>query len=978
MTNFFLVCFINRQKGIRASATLPPSKTQKACIFSSCESANIDLARHLKQQHRVGAEAAARAVSLIHEWIEFERTPVPSESRDVQSLDSLFAEFSELFSSGERQAASSSSSGGGGGSGGAAPPLAVSEDDDGHASHPVPPVPCGAAAGADVESVVADPTEVYRESVASTSLVFGTAGDAMTGGVPACPGVSRKTLLSDESPTRRWLAKCNDCSRVIVYRKIRLHTRLRPHQRLTKDGRESLLRSLEESRALVTLKAPLRPGLKNLEQHMVDPDIFRKLDRDAAERGANLGGGSGGAACLPSDDGGHLVALRQSVMQHVDAKLQSKPGIALSLSTPSERIVPAVSYNRTDTIMVSSWHAVNSANFGEAFPMLHRMLEDYRDYVDGGYILIDKCTRMRHAKMAATVLLIYVSANKLNDLTMEDTVESFRSILSCFAAHTSKGLIKNTTRTKYLTSMTKHFLSFLHSKKRSIQTTFNLADIRQESSQVVAMVGRDEHNAQLFPRLCDEKEHGFIPYAEMLKIEETSFVKDWQEVAVTLEVEALKLRDAGGDTSAVTAASKEIFTRENFLAYTPSRSTATSLRNLIMTLTCILSGRRSKELQSLTLREFEAKERVAVCSGESGNEEEDSREQFYRIEARSHKTAKYDQRCFIIVDEKLSVMMEVFKVFYRPVITASTHLSGVFFPGNSLTVQPSSSCTSLPSKLSFTGIAVAMKTIFVKRCGLWAPRGFSSRYVRQAFSSAAREVGKRHSELEAVAGIMCHRVSTAEKFYTLGSRATTSRQVALIRQLKKDVRAGEVGTTVCMGDERVEEEVDYDAVPAAVAAASGPSPLPALSPSALPAILEQEENEEAVREDEETDHVGGVVDEIIDDKEDDDDREENVIEDGGQNTIDSVAFANMKVMKWLNDMSFKAPVDRSTSLLPHRSSSPRVSSVISSSSPVHSLHRRGTLRSLPAPECRETPSAISLDAEEGTTALEPLAKRRKR
>ena len=134
-------------------------------------------------------------------------------------------------------------------------------------------------------------------------------------------------------------------------------------------------------------------------------------------------------------------------------------------------------------------------------------------------------------------------------------------------------------------------------------------------------------------------------------------------------------------------------------------------------------------------------------------------------------------------------------------------------------------------------------------------------------------MGKRHSEL-AVAGIICHHVTTAQKFYTLGSRATTSRQVALIQQLKKNVRAREVGTTVCMRDEKV-EEVDDDALPAAVAAALGSSALPALCPSALPAILEQEENEGAVREDEETDLVGGVVDAILDDE--DHDREEDVI-----------------------------------------------------------------------------------------------------
>ena len=55
------------------------------------------------------------------------------------------------------------------------------------------------------------------------------------------------------------------------------------------------------------------------------------------------------------------------------------------------------------------------------------------------------------------------------------------------------------------------------------------------------------------------------------------------------------------------------------------------------------------------------------------------------------------------------------------------------------------------------------------------------------------------SDLEAVAGLMCHHVTTAEKFYTLGSRATTSRQVALIQQLKKDVQAGEVVISNCLG-----------------------------------------------------------------------------------------------------------------------------------------------------------------------------------
>ena len=96
-------------------------------------------------------------------------------------------------------------------------------------------------------------------------------------------------------------------------------------------------------------------------------------------------------------------------------------------------------------------------------------------------------------------------------------------------------------------------------------------------------------------------------------------------------------------------------------------------------------------------------------------------------------------------------------------------------------------------------------------------------------------------------------------------------------------------------------------------------------------------------------------------------------EDGCQNTIDSVAFANTEVMRWLNDLSFKAPIDPSTFLPPPPSSS--TPSTIASPSP---LYRRGTLRSLPAPECRETPSVISTAVEKDPSALEPHAKRRKR
>ena len=758
---FFLIYRPSKDSSSPASKTRV-SKMQKSCIFKGCSGVSIDLARHLHVNHGATKARASEATSLVHEILMVERGEGDALiSNELESEMACYAK--KMLLSGEAWQALLGST-------------ILSHVAEGQGEEILAVLPSTEAAAASSSSSPPPPAASSSEQPGCSHWVSAENGSKRVRlmerhiKLATIPDESTKAakssnLLSEETDTQRWLCICSQCDKIMAYRKVRYHIKTSHKTNLSNKSRSSLVSKIENTKRLCKLSVPLRRGTKDIKRHMLYPDSFSASSEHED---------------VLQEVSDHITSAGlplSSKIQHLDSACDA--GIVLPVASapaehPEDGVVRSLGQpglRRDESLMTKAWKVANCERFQTLFPQLFQVIEDFKVLMKS-YIINDSATCMRHVKMAVTILIVYITENEKTDLSLDNIVVNFQEILSCFGRNTQNGTLKNTTRLKYMRAFRSHFVSFLYSKRHSITAHLDIHGMREEVKIPLHQVSSDTSNSRQFERLGDLKEARFIPYAHILGYESTPYVMGWRDACKEL----LPLVMAGDEMELNSA-----FEQDSLIAYSPKAGSCVDLRNLLMTLLVIHTGRRSKEIISLTNREFSSRKELR---GEDG-------EVYFRMEAREHKTERYDQRCFILAEESVVQMMVVYERCYRPVMTACQSPNGIFFTSMSAGLQQSQVSTAM----SYANLAKAMRCSFVVRAGLTVPYSFSSRYIRWSFTSVSREVGSLHSDLQDVAAIMCHSKSTADREYTVGQKATTDRQVALIRKIRKEVAAGQVGTT---------------------------------------------------------------------------------------------------------------------------------------------------------------------------------------
>ena len=522
--------------------------------------------------------------------------------------------------------------------------------------------------------------------------------------------LKKSSLRQGESATRRLVSQCPlpSCGNsVVVASKIRTHV-IKTHKPLKAVEREDAITVMRSRMKMCDLVGPVGQGGKKLKDLLAVKDAFS----------------------LPYDDSGLVNDGTPEVKEELERikRLTGLPQHQHLLEDGSN--VRAKS--NSAAYVLHKW--ANTDCFKQSHPCLSKIIEEYDEFL-----------RVKHPQahirrpIARNTKYIFLlrAADLGRDMTMDDLTDLLKhsSMVNHFRDFTGEGVLQNATRAKYLSLFKNNFCDFLLQTQRMNHST--LLYLGDTYKNVIKTIRDDIVNKDIFRQNRKASMQKNITSDDLDAFRDSSHVRDW-----------LKIVDDFADSSGIGPHDLAKTSKHQY-APTESGSAATELRNLLMTLLIIKSGRRTKEI--CTMR-FDALESCKKLTNKDGT-------RIFFFETDEHKTGK-DMTCYFHADLTLFNALNFYRTYYRPTITNDARPNSPLFPNKCVT-------SVRATRLSYTRVNRIIRHCFAKKAGVPVPYYFGTRDIRKALHGKNYLLGNRGVNLDHLARLMCHSSTTAVKHYQL-------------------------------------------------------------------------------------------------------------------------------------------------------------------------------------------------------------------
>lgn len=237
----------------------------------------------------------------------------------------------------------------------------------------------------------------------------------------------------------------------------------------------------------------------------------------------------------------------------------------------------------------------DTPSFTAKYMRLCEFTKDYSDYIKSLGL------EERHVRWAKSFFTMYLKHNKESDLGLEDVASKLSEICYNFHIETScKNIMKNATKVKYVKSIKNHLITYLAQKTFEVQFNIDVHALEVSLSDLITTILNDEKNDvglnnKVTKKMTNEirSENSPVSFEEIASFLHCPYFVKWFEAMEKL----IELDDIN------------LFVQQ-FVEYSPMPGTAIDLRNLIMLLFVICTGRRPQEVISLRLGDFQQRQEL--------------------------------------------------------------------------------------------------------------------------------------------------------------------------------------------------------------------------------------------------------------------------------------------------------------------------------------------------------------------------------